>query len=110
MKYDKHIFICTNQRAPGEKKSCGEACGLELVKEFKRIMKEKGLNGRMRAQRTGCLDACEYGPSLVVYPEGVFYGGVSNKDVAKIIDEHLLNDRIVERLAINFDEKPKLTS
>lgn len=105
MKYEKHIFICTNQRAAGEKKSCGEACGLELVKEFKKVMKEKGLNGKMRAQKTACLDACEYGPSLVIYPEGVFYGAVTPADVAEIVNEHLVENRIVERLAINFNEQ-----
>ena len=72
MKYQKHIFICTNQRAPGEKKSCGEACGLELVKEYKKQVKAKNLSSSVRAQRTGCLDACEFGPSLVIYPEGIF--------------------------------------
>jgi (2Fe-2S) ferredoxin len=107
MKYEKHIFICTNQRLPGEKKSCGETCGMELVKEFKKQLKEKGLKGTMRAQKTGCLDACAYGPSLVIYPEGVFYGGVAIPDVSEIVDEHLINNRIVERLSINFDEQPK---
>ena len=106
MKFEKHIFICTNERAAGEKKSCGEACGMELVKEFKKQMKEKNLNGKMRAQKSGCLDACEFGPTVVVYPEGVYYGGVSSEDVVEIVNEHLLNDRPVNRLIINFNEKP----
>jgi (2Fe-2S) ferredoxin len=106
MKFKKHIFICTNQRAPGEKKSCGEACGLELVKEFKKVMKEKNLLSSMRAQKSGCLDACEYGPTVVVYPEGVYYGAVTPGDVNEIVNEHLVNDRPVERLIINFDVKP----
>ncbi len=104
MRFEKHIFICTNQRAEGEKKSCGEACGLELVREFKKAMKEKGLSSRMRAQKTGCLDACEYGPSLVIYPEGVFYGGVTTGDISEIVNEHLIKNNIVERLVINYDE------
>lgn len=103
MKFEKHIFICTNQRPEGEKKSCGEACGLELVKEFKKQMKVLNLNGRMRAQKSGCLDACEYGPSVVVYPEGIFYGGVTPKDVKEIVTEHLLNNRPVQRLIIDFN-------
>ena len=110
MRFEKHIFICTNQRKPGEKQSCGEACGMDIVKEFKKQLKEKGLNGKMRAQRAGCLDACEYGPSLVVYPEGVFYGGVTIADVAEIVDEHLISDRLVDRLLIDFDEQPKGSS
>jgi len=107
MRFDKHIFICTNQRAEGEtKKSCGQAHGLELVKAFKKQLKEKGLNTTMRAQRAGCLDACDYGPSMVVYPEGVFYGGVTHNDVDEIVNEHLVNNRPVERLIISFPESP----
>ena len=102
MKFEKHIFICTNQRAAGEKKSCGEACGMELVREFKRQLKEKNLKGRMRAQRAGCLDACEYGPALVIYPEGVFYRATVN-DVTEIVDEHLIGNRIVKNLQIDFE-------
>lgn len=104
MKFEKHIFICTNQRAAGEKKSCGEACGMELVKEFKKQLKEKNLKGRMRAQRAGCLDACETGPSVVVYPEGVYYGGVTPEDVTEIVESHLLNHKPVKRLVVNYDQ------
>ena len=106
MRFEKHIFICTNQRPPGEKKSCGEACGLEIVKEFKKQLKDKNLQGKIRAQKSGCLDACEYGPSLVIYPEGSFYGGVSVSDISEIIEEHVVNNRPVERLLIDFNKKP----
>ncbi|REJ80904.1 MAG: (2Fe-2S) ferredoxin domain-containing protein [Bacteroidetes bacterium] len=105
MKYDKHVFICTNQRAEGARKSCGEACGMELVAEFKKILKAKNLKGRMRAQKAGCLDTCDYGPSVVVYPEGVFYGGVNTEDVKEIVEQHLINDKPVERLMINFNNE-----
>ena len=100
MKFEKHIFICTNQRAEGEKKSCGEACGMELVKAFKKALKDNNLKGRMRAQRAGCLDACETGPSMVVYPEGIYYGGVQLSDVDEIVNEHLVNNRPVQRLVV----------
>ena len=105
MRFEKHVFICTNQRAPGERKSCGEAHGLELVKLFKKLVKEKGLNSTIRAQKSGCLDACDFGPSLVVYPEGVFYGGVALHDVEEIVNEHLENNRPVQRLVIDFGAK-----
>jgi (2Fe-2S) ferredoxin len=105
MKFEKHIFICTNQRAEGEKKSCGEECGLSLVKEFKKQLKEKNLSGKMRAQKTGCLDACEHGPSLVVYPDGIFYGSVTLADVSDIVQEHLVNNRPLKRLMIDFEKK-----
>jgi len=107
MKFEKHVFVCTNQRAEGEKKSCGEACGMELVKAFKKALKENNLKGRMRAQRAGCLDACEYGPSVVVYPEGTYYGGVQLNDVDEIVKEHLMHNRPVQRLITDFSTEKK---
>ncbi len=104
MKFEKHIFICTNQRPPDAKKSCGEACGLSLVSAFKKEIKDRGLNLKIRAQKTGCLDACEFGPSMVIYPEGVFYGGVQESDITEITEEHLINNRPVQRLVIDFPE------
>ena len=100
MKYKKHVFICTNQKA-APKKSCGEAHGNELVDAFKAALAERGLLKEMRAQRTGCLDACAFGPALVVYPEGTYYGNVQLSDVAEIVDSHLVNDQPVERLVLN---------
>lgn len=105
MKFEKHIFICTNQRKEGERKSCGEQCGLDLVKTFKKSLQEKGLKNRMRAQRAGCLDACDYGPSLVIYPEGTYYGGVKPEDVEEIVTEHLIHNRPVKRLVIDFSKQ-----
>ncbi len=98
MKYKKHIFICNNQRAEGDRKCCGEQHGLQLVAAFKKSIKDKNLQSEIRAQRTGCLDMCEQGPALVVYPEGVFYGNVQLGDVEEIVNSHLLNDIVVERL------------
>ncbi len=105
MKYSKHVFICNNQRPEGARVSCGEHHGGELVKEFKKHLKEKGLSVEIRAQKTGCFDLCEFGPNIVVYPEGVFYGNVQLSDVAEIVTEHLENNRIVERLKLDFTKK-----
>ena len=102
LKYDKHIFICINQRAAGsERKSCGEAHGLEIVDAFKKKLKEKNLPLKIRAQKSGCLDICNYGQTLVVYPEGVFYVGVELTDVDEIIEAHLINNRPVKRLLLD---------
>jgi (2Fe-2S) ferredoxin len=101
MIYDKHIFICVNQRAEGApRKSCGEAHGLEIVEAFKKKLKEKNLPIKLRAQKSGCLDICDFGQTLVVYPEGVFYVGVSLNDVDEIFEEHIVNNRVVERLKL----------
>lgn len=104
MRFKKHLFICTNERINSEKKSCGEACGLGLVKEFKRKLREAGLSDQVRAQRTGCLDACEHGPAMVVYPEGVFYGGLSVDKIDEIITSHIINDIPLQKLVIEFKQ------
>ena len=107
MKFKKHVFICTNQRNDPSRKSCGEECGMTLVKAFKKALKEKNLKSEMRAQRAGCLDACDYGPSIVVYPEGIYYGGVQPEDVEEIVNEHLINNRPVKRLVVDFNKVKK---
>jgi (2Fe-2S) ferredoxin len=99
MKYQKHVFICTNQK-DSPKKCCGEERGMALVDAFKNSLKEKGLNVEIRAQKSGCLDVCGFGPSLVVYPEGTFYGNVQLTDIEEIIESHLVNNTPVERLVI----------
>jgi (2Fe-2S) ferredoxin len=103
LKYEKHIFICTNQRpANAPRPSCGEEHGLALVIAFKKAINDKKLDMPIRAQKTGCLDLCEQGPTVVVYPEGVFYGNVQLTDVQEIVDEHIENGRPVERLRLKF--------
>ncbi len=102
MLYHKHIFICTNQRAADAPRvSCGEAQGLELIAEFKKQINDKKLPIKVRAQKCGCLDVCEKGPSVVVYPDGVFYGGIKKEHVAEIVNSHLENNAPVEYLRID---------
>ncbi len=104
MKFKKHIFICTNDK-PAPKKSCGSEHGMALIEEFKRQLTERGLQMDIRAQKAGCLDACAFGPALVVYPEGVYYGRVTLDDVSEIVESHLVNDVPVERLRLSFEPK-----
>lgn len=106
MLYSKHVFVCTNERPSGARVSCGEAHGLALVAAFKKLIKDKGLNAEIRAQRAGCMETCELGPSVVVYPEGVFYGNVQLSDVEEIVNEHLLHNRVVQRLVMDFNQLP----
>ena len=104
-KYERHIFICINQREHEE--SCGEAIGMRLVAKFKKTIAEKNLKVPIRAQRAGCLDVCNFGPALVVYPEGIFYGHVQESDVEEIVESHIVHGNPVERLVLKFNKNPK---
>ena len=107
--FEKHVFICTNRRDPSNPKGSCAAKGSEAVREeFKKQIYERGLKGRMRANAAGCLDQCENGCTVVVYPEQVWYGHVRVEDVTEIIEEHLLKGKIVERLLM--PNQPHLSS
>lgn len=96
---EKHVFICTNRREPGNPKgSCAEKGSDEVRDEFKRLLHERGLKGRIRANAAGCLDQCARGVAVVVYPEQIWYGGVTVSDVAEIVEQHLAGGVPVERL------------
>lgn len=100
MVYDIHFFICTNQRSSGEKRSCGEQHGLDLVAEFKKQIKDLNVTVKIRANRAGCLGICDFGPTVAVYPEGTFYVNVQKEDVAEILKAHLIEGKKVERLLL----------
>jgi (2Fe-2S) ferredoxin len=96
--FDKHLFICGNRREPGHPRGCCDPAGNEaLHKAFKSALAERGVK-RVRANRSGCLDQCEKGPTVVVYPEGVWYGKVTVADVAEIVDAHIIGGTPVARL------------
>ncbi len=99
--FERHVFACTNQRAEGHPRGCCDGCGAaDLLFRLKKLVKERGLGGRIRVNKAGCLDHCEHGPVLVVYPEGVWYGGVGADDADEILEQHLLGGVPVERLRI----------
>jgi (2Fe-2S) ferredoxin len=99
MHFEKHVFICTNDKdAP--KKCCGSGHGMELVDAFRASYTAQGGTAKIRVQKSGCLDFCGKGPTMVVYPDGVFYGNVQVEDVAEITKSHLIEDEIVTRLQI----------
>ena len=90
-KFEKHIFICGNQRPAGAPRPCCDPTGqAELQKSFKEKLAARGLKGKVRANQSGCLDQCEHGPNLVVYPDAVWYGRVTLADVDEIIESHIV--------------------
>lgn len=100
-RYEKHIFICENRRDPNDPRGCcADKNSLEIRNLFKKRIKELDLNKKVRANGTGCFDACAFGPTIVVYPEQIWYGDVKITDVEEIIQSHIINGRPVERLLI----------
>lgn len=101
-KFEQHVFVCTNVREPGSARpSCTQDGVGKLHTIFKDKIKDAGLKTTVRANKAGCLDQCEHGPTVVVYPEAVWYGGVQPEDVDEIVSEHLVSGRPVERLMLD---------
>jgi len=104
-RFEKHIFICENKRPEGHPRGCcAEKNSPEIKELLKKRIKELGLNASVRANSAGCLDACEHGITIVIYPEQIWYGKVTVDDVEEIIQQHLMKNIPVERLKIK-DEK-----
>lgn len=99
--YKHHVFFCTNQRDDGAK-CCGASGGLAMRDYAKRKIKQLDLNGagQCRINTAGCMDRCDAGPLLAIYPEAVWYTYIDEHDIDEIIEEHLQHGRIVERLQI----------
>ena len=97
--YLRHVFVCTNERPATDPRGCCKARGSEeVLAALKKAVKDKGLAGKVRANSSGCLDGCAQGVSLVVYPDAVWYGKVTQADVEEIVASHLVQGRPVERL------------
>ena len=98
-KYDKHIFVCINSRADSDRASCGDIGLLLRQKIIKRlsVQDEKGLS--IRINKSGCLNKCELGPTIVIYPQGFWYYKVTLKDIDEIIEESIIGNNYIERLS-----------
>lgn len=97
--YQHHVFVCTNRRPDGSPRGCCATKGSEEVRLLlKKELDKRGVKGTIRANSAGCLDTCEQGISVVVYPEAVWYAGVTKEDVPEIVEQHLIGGRPVERL------------
>ncbi|MFN0204895.1 MAG: (2Fe-2S) ferredoxin domain-containing protein [Planctomycetota bacterium] len=99
-KFKHHIFVCENERAPGDPRGCCSAKGSVEVREaLKKECNKRGLKGIVRVNKAGCLDQCHVGPSVVIYPEQTWYGGVKLEDVTKIVDS-LQKGEVVHGLVV----------
>jgi (2Fe-2S) ferredoxin len=102
--YEHHIFFCLNQRSNGEA-CCADHAAQAGFDHCKSRVKAAGLagTGKVRVNKAGCLDRCAGGPVAVVYPEGVWYTFVDNSDIDEIVDSHLKNGVVVDRLVLPAD-------
>ena len=100
--YKYHVFFCLNQRPNGE--ACCQDKGAEAAFDhMKARVKKLGLSGegKVRINRSGCLDCCDKGPIMVIYPQAVWYTFVDNDDINEIVESHLVNNQVVKRLLVD---------
>ena len=103
-KFLKHIFICVNERDKSSPRGdCARCGGKEIRMEFVKLINQYGLKGKVRANKSGCLDVCELGPAVVIYPDNIWYTKIKIEDVDEIFETSILSDGIVERLCLNKD-------
>ncbi len=99
--FERHVFVCTNTREPGHPRGCCSAKQSGVIREMlKAEIEKRGLKRRIRINQSGCLDQCEHGVTIVVYPEAVWYGFVRVEDVPDLVEQHLVGGRPVERLRL----------
>jgi len=84
--FEKIIFVCTNQRAEGERVCCMSSGGGELRDKLKAMVKARQLRSRIRVSQSGCMDKCEDGPNIMVFPDNVWFSSVTEADLEAILD------------------------
>ena len=99
--FARHIFFCLNQRDNGQA-CCAQQGAQAGFEHCKALVKQAGLAGpgQVRVNKAGCLDRCAAGPVAVVYPEGTWYSYVDHSDIEEIVESHLKNGKVVERLLV----------
>ncbi|TAH35754.1 MAG: (2Fe-2S) ferredoxin domain-containing protein [Alphaproteobacteria bacterium] len=98
--YQFHVFCCTNRRADDHARGSCAAKGSEKLRDYmKARAKELGI-AETRINTAGCLDQCEQGPVMVIYPEGVWYRYDSKEDIDEILSSHLQRGQPVHRLRL----------
>jgi len=99
--FEHHVFVCHNVRPEGAPRpSCTTDGKSELHTQLQQLTKAAGLGNTVRINKSLCLDQCEHGPNVVVYPEAAWYGGVTPGDVEEIVESHIVGGRPVERLRL----------
>jgi len=103
--YRKHVFCCVNERPAGHPRGCCKAKGAEKLRNYmKARAKELGL-ADVRINQSGCLDRCELGPTMVIYPEGVWYSCATAADIEEVLQVHIRQGGRVHRLMLHPEDK-----
>ena len=96
-----HVFVCTSCRITGTQKGfCHSKGSVDLVQRFMEEIDDNDLSGEVMVTNTGCFGICDKGPVVVIYPEGTWYGNVSEEDVETIVEKHLVGGEKVTELRI----------
>ena len=104
--YDSHVFCCVNQRVKGHPRGCCQEKGAIVLRNYmKERAKELGLKST-RINGAHCLDRCELGPVLVIYPEGIWYSYTNKDDIDEILQSHMIDGKRVERLLLRPEDGP----
>lgn len=106
--YQHHVFCCQNQREEGHPRGCCANRDAEKLRDyFKAEIKKRHLNGKgqIRVNGAGCLDRCELGPVIVIYPQEIWYHAETTADIDEIIESHLIGGEVVERLQLSDKQK-----
>lgn len=88
--YRRMIFICTNLREEDGRPACGSRGSEKICEALKEEVKKRGLKGKVRALKSGCMDHCEKGPNVMIFPDQVLFSGVTEADVAELSDKFLV--------------------
>ena len=100
-KFTSHIFVCCNYRKPGHARGCCNPDESDALRDcFKAELKRRDLGPLVRANQSGCLDQCELGPTVVIYPQEIWYGHVALQDVPRIVEETVIGGCVIEELLI----------
>jgi len=99
--FTHHVFICGNKREPGHTRGCCDPNGSQVLREaFRKELKQAKAGPLVRANQAGCLDQCEHGPVVAIYPQGIWYGRVKPEDVPRIVNRTILAGEVLDDLLI----------
>lgn len=101
VKLKYHIFVCTSCRINGQQKGlCYSKASVDIVTKFMEAIEDNDLSSEVMITNTGCFGICDKGPIAVIYPDGIWYGNLTEESVETIVEEHIINGTPVEELMI----------